>query len=215
MVAQAADPGEESERPLHQSRRQDGCARGQARDRSGQQLLRPQGRRPSLQRKPRQAIREIYEDLARSASFDGLLFHDDLTLSDREDANPPALETYRSWGLPGSVGTIRRSDDHGGRWTIFKFNALDNSLARYDFTAVMAMPFMENAPDPGTGWSAATRIPCHVLMPHDHKGLAVISTLPASSGPGAKAASPLPGLRGVVKARTPSSSQHSVEAARQ
>ena len=139
----------------------------------------------------RQAIREIYEDLARSAAFDGLLFHDDLTLSDREDASPPALETYRGWGLPGSVEAIRASDDLVGRWTIFKINALDdfamelaaivrreqpglvvarnlyaqvvlqpraevwyaqaldNSLARYDFTAIMAMPYMENAPDPG------------------------------------------------------------------
>jgi poly-beta-1,6-N-acetyl-D-glucosamine N-deacetylase len=139
----------------------------------------------------RQAIREIYEDLARSANFDGLLFHDDLTLSDREDASPPALETYRGWGLPGSVEAIRRSDDLMGRWTIFKINALDdfamelagivrreqpglvvarnlyaqvvlkpraeawyaqsldNSLARYDFTAIMAMPYMENAADPG------------------------------------------------------------------
>jgi biofilm PGA synthesis lipoprotein PgaB len=139
----------------------------------------------------RQAIREIYEDLARSASFDGILFHDDLTLSDREDASPPALETYRKWGLPGSVEAIRRSDDLVGRWTIFKINALDdfameladivrreqpalvtarnlyaqvalkpraeawyaqsfdNSLARYDFTAIMAMPYMEQAPDPG------------------------------------------------------------------
>ncbi|MGA8892322.1 MAG: poly-beta-1,6-N-acetyl-D-glucosamine N-deacetylase PgaB [Anaeromyxobacteraceae bacterium] len=139
----------------------------------------------------RQAIREIYEDLARSAQFDGLLFHDDLTLSDREDASPLALATYRSWGLPGSVEEIRKSDDLVGRWTIFKVNllddfameladvvrreqpglqvarnlyaqvvlkpraeawyaqALDNSLARYDFTAIMAMPYMENAPDPG------------------------------------------------------------------
>jgi biofilm PGA synthesis lipoprotein PgaB len=139
----------------------------------------------------RQAIREIYEDLARSANFDGLLFHDDLTLSDREDASPAALETYRGWGLPGSVEAIRKSDDLLGRWTIFKINALDefamelaaivrreqpglvvarnlyaqvvlqpraeawyaqsldNSLARYDFTAIMAMPYMESAPDPG------------------------------------------------------------------
>jgi poly-beta-1,6-N-acetyl-D-glucosamine N-deacetylase len=139
----------------------------------------------------RQAIREIYEDLARSANFEGILFHDDLTLSDREDASPQALATYRSWGLPGSVEEIRKSDDLTGRWTIFKINALDdfameladivrreqpglvtarnlyaqvvlkpraevwyaqsldNSLARYDFTAIMAMPYMENAPDPG------------------------------------------------------------------
>jgi biofilm PGA synthesis lipoprotein PgaB len=138
----------------------------------------------------RQAIREIYEDLARAAPFEGLLFHDDATLSDWEDASPFALETYRSWGLPGSVQEIRGSDDLLGRWTIFKINALDdlaldlaavvreqqpalkvarnlyarvavnpkaevwysqsleNSLARYDFTAIMAMPYMERVADP-------------------------------------------------------------------
>ena len=137
----------------------------------------------------RQAIREIFEDLARSALFEGLLFHDDLTLSDYEDASPAALATYRQWGLPGSVEEIRKSDDLLGRWTILKINALDglamelaevvraqqpalvvarnlyarvalnpkaevwysqaldNSIARYDFTAIMAMPYMEKAQD--------------------------------------------------------------------
>ncbi|MGC3996883.1 MAG: poly-beta-1,6-N-acetyl-D-glucosamine N-deacetylase PgaB [Anaeromyxobacter sp.] len=138
----------------------------------------------------RQAVREIYEDLARTSMFDGLLFHDDLTLSDHEDASSFGLAAYKAWGLPGSVEEIRRSDDLLGRWTIFKINALDdlalelaavvraqqpalvvgrnlyarvvlnpraevwyaqsldNSLARYDFTAIMAMPYMENAADP-------------------------------------------------------------------
>lgn len=138
----------------------------------------------------RQTIREIYEDLARSAPFDGVLFHDDATLSDFEDASAFALATYREWGLPGSVEELRKSDDLLGRWTIFKINALDdlalelaavvreqqpalkiarnlyarvvlnpkaevwysqsldNSLARYDFTAIMAMPYMEQAADP-------------------------------------------------------------------
>ncbi|HET9555390.1 MAG TPA: poly-beta-1,6-N-acetyl-D-glucosamine N-deacetylase PgaB [Anaeromyxobacteraceae bacterium] len=137
----------------------------------------------------RQAIREVYEDLARAGPFDGLLFHDDLTLSDYEDAGPFGLAAYRSWGLPGSVEEIRKSDDLLGRWTILKINALDdlalemaavvreqqpslrvgrnlyarvalnpkaevwysqsldNSIARYDFTAIMAMPYMEKAPD--------------------------------------------------------------------
>lgn len=137
----------------------------------------------------REAVREIYEDLARSARFDGLLFHDDLTLSDHEDASPAALAAYRAWGLPGSVEEIRKSDDLLGRWTILKINALDdfalelaavvraehpalkiarnlyaqvalnpkaevwysqsldNSIARYDFTAIMAMPYMEKAGD--------------------------------------------------------------------
>lgn len=138
----------------------------------------------------RQAIREVYEDLARTSTFQGLLFHDDATLSDHEDASPWGLEAYRSWGLPGSVEAIRASDDQLGRWTILKINALDafamelagavrqqhpglltarnlyaqvalnpraevwyaqaleNSLATYDFTAIMAMPYMEQAKDP-------------------------------------------------------------------
>jgi len=138
----------------------------------------------------RQVIREIYEDLARTSTFQGLLFHDDATLSDYEDAGPWGRETYRSWGLPASVDAIRSSDDQMGRWTILKINALDafamelaeavrlqhpglltarnlyaqvalnpraevwyaqaleNSLATYDFTAIMAMPYMEQAKDP-------------------------------------------------------------------
>jgi biofilm PGA synthesis lipoprotein PgaB len=35
------------------------------------------------------------------------------------------------------------------RAEVWYAQALDNSLARYDFTAIMAMPYMENAPDPG------------------------------------------------------------------
>lgn len=139
----------------------------------------------------RQVIREVYEDLARTSTFQGLLFHDDATLTDHEDASPWGLETYRSWGLPGSVEAIRAQDDLLGRWTILKINALDafamelaeavrqqhpglltarnlyaqvalnpraevwyaqaleNSLATYDFTAIMAMPYMEQAPDHG------------------------------------------------------------------
>jgi biofilm PGA synthesis lipoprotein PgaB len=138
----------------------------------------------------RQVVREIYQDLARSAPFDGLLFHDDVTLSDYEDSSTFALATYKEWGLPPSVEEIRKSDDLLGRWTILKINALDefameladlvrdrqpslrvarnlyarvalspkaevwysqsldNSIARYDFTAIMAMPYMEKAADP-------------------------------------------------------------------
>ena len=138
----------------------------------------------------RQAIREIYQDLARAAPFDGLLFHDDVTLSDYEDASSFALRAYAGWGLPPSVQEIRKSDDLLGSWTILKINALDdfameladevreqqptlkvasnlyaqvvlnpkaevwysqsldNSMARYDFTAIMAMPYMEKATDP-------------------------------------------------------------------
>jgi len=137
----------------------------------------------------RATIREIYQDLARHASFDGLLFHDDATLTDYEDASQFGLAQYRAWGLPGSVQQIRADDDLLGRWTILKINAiddfagevadvvrdevpelvtarnlyaqvalspraevwysqaLDNSLRSYDFTAIMAMPYLEQAPD--------------------------------------------------------------------
>lgn len=138
----------------------------------------------------RDAIRDTFADLARAAPFDGLLFHDDVTLSDFEDGSDFGLQAYRSWGLPGSLQEIRQSDDLLGRWTILKINALDdfalemaavvreqqpqlmtarnlyarvalnpraevwysqaldNSLAHYDFTAIMAMPYMEQAKDP-------------------------------------------------------------------
>ena len=138
----------------------------------------------------RNVINEIFEDLATTTSFEGVIYHDDITLSDFEDAHPDALATYRSWGLPASIGEIRANDDTLGRWTILKINALDqfaseisstvrrfkptlitarnlyaqvainpraevwyaqaleNSLAHYDFTAIMAMPYMEQASDP-------------------------------------------------------------------
>ncbi len=138
----------------------------------------------------RQTIKDIYEDLARSATFEGVLFHDDVTLSDFEDASSFGLKAYNDWGLPNSIEAIRKSDDMIGRWTIMKINALDqfamelantmraesptlktarnlyarvvldpksevwysqafeNSLANYDFTAIMAMPYMEGVKDP-------------------------------------------------------------------
>ncbi|TCP12447.1 biofilm PGA synthesis lipoprotein PgaB [Crenobacter luteus] len=138
----------------------------------------------------RRVIREIFDDLGRAAPFEGLLFHDDVTLSDYEDASPAALATYRRWGLPDDIEALRGDDDLLGRWTILKINALDafareladvvrishpalktarnlyaqvvlnpraetwyaqsldNSLANYDYTAIMAMPYMENAEDP-------------------------------------------------------------------
>ena len=135
-------------------------------------------------------VRRIYADLSRTASFDGLLFHDDVTLSDYEDASPAALNRYRSWGLPTNLAAIRADDRLLGIWTNRKTDALENltlelaalvrrnqpqlltarnlyaqvvlnphaeawyaqslddALRDYDFTAVMAMPYMEQARDP-------------------------------------------------------------------
>ncbi|MES3040756.1 MAG: poly-beta-1,6-N-acetyl-D-glucosamine N-deacetylase PgaB [Pseudomonadota bacterium] len=138
----------------------------------------------------RQVIRDIYQDLSRTVPISGLLFHDDVTLSDYEDASPDALAMYKHWGLPASLAAIRDDDDLLGRWTILKIHwldnfakelanvvrqeqpelktarnlyaqvvlnprsetwysqALQNSLVSYDFTAIMAMPYMEQAADP-------------------------------------------------------------------
>ena len=144
----------------------------------------------------RKAIRELYEDLGRCCTIDGILFHDDVTLSDYEDGSPWALKAYRGWGLPGSVEAIRRDDKAMARWTQRKTAWLDafagevaqvvrdqqpglatarnlyaqvvlnpraeewyaqslaSSLAHYDYTAVMAMPYMEQADDPGAFYRA-------------------------------------------------------------
>lgn len=139
----------------------------------------------------RQAIREIYADLGRSANgISGVLFHDDVTLSDYEDASPWALKTYRKWGFRKSLPELRADDEQLRRWAARKTAWLDefaqqlagvlreaqpglrtarnmyatvvrnpyaetwysqslqSSLAHYDYTAVMAMPYMEQATDP-------------------------------------------------------------------
>jgi biofilm PGA synthesis lipoprotein PgaB len=138
----------------------------------------------------RKAIREVYEDLGRSSTIDGILFHDDATLSDYEDGSPWALKAYRAWGLPASVDDIRADPGRMARWTTRKTAYLDavarelaqavrdqqpglltarnlyaqvvlnprseewysqslaSSLAHYDYTAIMAMPYMEQASDP-------------------------------------------------------------------
>lgn len=140
--------------------------------------------------KARQAIKEIYQDLAKSTPFDGLLFHDDVTLSDYEDASPQALAAYAKQGLPTDLAQIRGNDDKLQKWTAYKTRTLDDfamelagevrqyqpylmtarnlyaqvalnpyaenwyaqsleeSLKRYDFTAIMAMPYMEQVDNP-------------------------------------------------------------------
>ena len=134
-------------------------------------------------------VRRVYEDLSRRATFDGLLFHDDVTLTDYEDASPAALRQYRLWGLPTNLAAIRADDHLLGIWTTRKTEALerltldlaavvrrnqpqlvtarnlyaqvalnphaeawyaqslDLALRDYTFTALMAMPQMEQAPD--------------------------------------------------------------------
>src|SRR5690606_20641947 len=73
----------------------------------------------------REQIIDIYEDLARYAHFDGILFHDDALLGDFEDASPSALQAYEQAGLPTSIETIRNNPAQMQRWTRFKTNTLN------------------------------------------------------------------------------------------
>lgn len=68
----------------------------------------------------RRIIGEIYEDMARLTSVDGILYHDDAVLSDFEDAGPEALKIYAANGLPGSIATLRDDPAMLQRWTRFK-----------------------------------------------------------------------------------------------
>ena len=137
----------------------------------------------------RQVIKGIYQDLAKSTPFNGILFHDDVTLSDYEDASPAAMQFYTEHGLPNDLEKIRNDDALLQKWTALKTDTLDNfalelaadirqyqpflltarnlyaqvalsayaenwyaqsleqSLKKYDFTAIMAMPYMEQVSD--------------------------------------------------------------------
>lgn len=139
----------------------------------------------------RQVIGEIYDDLAISSRFHGVLFHDDAVLSDWEDAGDAAMKAYQEAGLPDSITAIRNDPDSFRKWTRFKtqylidltqelasriqrfqkekiFTArtifaqpvlnkksehwfaqsMDQFLENYDYTALMAMPYMEQARNP-------------------------------------------------------------------
>ena len=70
-------------------------------------------------------VRTIYEDLGRRATFDGLLFHDDVTLSDYEDGGLTALNQYRQWGLPSDLAAIRGNPATLNRWSELKTDYLN------------------------------------------------------------------------------------------
>lgn len=72
----------------------------------------------------REKILTLYEELARAAPFEGLLFHDDAALSDFEDASPAALLAYAKAGLPASIGAIRADPVLAGRWARLKTDTL-------------------------------------------------------------------------------------------
>jgi poly-beta-1,6-N-acetyl-D-glucosamine N-deacetylase len=64
----------------------------------------------------RAAIRDIYDDLTRYASFNGIVFGEDATLNEYEDVSRAALDTYASWDLPRDIARIHASDSLMHRW---------------------------------------------------------------------------------------------------
>ena len=80
----------------------------------------------------RAQVVELYEDLARHAWFDGILFHDDAVLSDYEDASAGAMAAYRAAGLSGDVAQLRTEPAKQWAWARFKSRALT------DFTLELA-----------------------------------------------------------------------------
>lgn len=72
----------------------------------------------------RQQVTEIYEDLARYASFDGILFHDDAVLTDVEDVSPDALTAWKNTGSPFAISSMAQTPDSLHAWTRFKSQTL-------------------------------------------------------------------------------------------
>ncbi|WP_234084512.1 poly-beta-1,6-N-acetyl-D-glucosamine N-deacetylase PgaB [Enterobacter quasiroggenkampii] len=120
----------------------------------------------------RQQVTDIYEDLARYASFNGILFHDDAVLTDVDDG-PQSTTRQKSQTLIGFTHALSLAVKHirgpqiktarnmfalpilqpeSEAW--FAQN-LDDFLAEYDWTVPMAMPLMESVPaDESDAWLA-------------------------------------------------------------
>ena len=118
----------------------------------------------------RQQVTDIYEDLARYASFNGILFHDDAVLTDVDDG-PQSTTRQKSQTLIGFTHALSLAVKHirgpqiktarnmfalpilqpeSEAW--FAQN-LDDFLAEYDWTVPMAMPLMESVPaDESNAW---------------------------------------------------------------
>lgn len=80
----------------------------------------------------RQTIQDLYDDLTRYSSFNGVVFGADATLNAYEDTSAAAMAVYRSWGLPGDIAQIHASDELMQRWAKGKtayLNAFTNQLA--------------------------------------------------------------------------------------
>lgn len=72
----------------------------------------------------RSQIADLYQDLSRYATFDGILFHDDALLTDFEDSSQDALAAYRRAGFAQNIADIYGNTAEFQRWTRFKSQTL-------------------------------------------------------------------------------------------
>ncbi|WP_228283979.1 poly-beta-1,6-N-acetyl-D-glucosamine N-deacetylase PgaB [Acinetobacter terrae] len=134
-------------------------------------------------------VSEIYLDFMKSNSVDGVLYHDDITLSDYEDISAPARKMYKAWGFNSEqVSKLHNSPKQAplaqhktayldqfaeGISKILKqqqpniltarnmyapvvlnpvsenwfSQSMPSTYQYYDYNAIMAMPYMEEADD--------------------------------------------------------------------
>lgn len=93
-----------------------------------------------------QWIDELYQDLARHAYVDGVLFHDDGLLTDHEDMNPEAVKFYKQHGFADfSLVDVRRDVDSSRRWAALKTEALIEFTQRRADTMKHERPRLKTA----------------------------------------------------------------------
>jgi biofilm PGA synthesis lipoprotein PgaB len=91
-------------------------------------------------------IASIYRDLAAHATFDGILFHDDGRLNEREDASAAALDAYRAaFGPEFSLDKARTDPALGAAWTRMKSAALIDFSAELERVVRRYRPEIETA----------------------------------------------------------------------
>ncbi|NJD08246.1 MAG: poly-beta-1,6-N-acetyl-D-glucosamine N-deacetylase PgaB [Methylococcaceae bacterium] len=75
-------------------------------------------------RDARRMVGEIYEDLAKHCSFNGVLFHDDAILSDYEDVSPAGMDWLRRTGQSSRIERLRATPAARLDWARHKTAAL-------------------------------------------------------------------------------------------
>jgi biofilm PGA synthesis lipoprotein PgaB len=71
-------------------------------------------------------IKGIYSDLSKHAYFDGILFDEDIMLSENEDDSEFAHKQYKKWRLPENIEKIKEDKKQYKEWAKLKTKYLDN-----------------------------------------------------------------------------------------